>query len=162
MEYGVALEDVPEILRRIDDAVRDAGLDLLFPVEVRAAAGDDIPLSTAFGRASGYIAVHRVKGIEYRPYFELVEAIMDEFDGRPHWGKINTFSHQQCLNAYPKWEEFQAVRQHYDPHGNFLKTAATLAGRYPEWDIFQQARAKYDPAAMFSNDYVDRVLGTAG
>lgn len=132
MEYSVALEDVPEILRRIDDAVRDAGLDLLFPVEVRAAAGDDIPLSTAFGRASGYIAVHRVKGIEYRPYFELVEAIMDEFDGRPHWGKIH------------------------------FQTAATLAGRYPEWDIFQQARAKYDPAAMFSNDYVDRVLGTVG
>ena len=57
---------------------------------------------------------------------------MDEFDGRPHWGKIH------------------------------FQTAATLAGRYPEWDIFQQARAKYDPAAMFSNDYVDRVLGTAG
>jgi FAD-linked oxidoreductase len=129
MEYSVALEDVPEILRRIDEAVRDAGLDLLFPVEVRATAGDDIPLSTAFGRASGYIAVHRVKGIDYQPYFELVEAIMDEFDGRPHWGKVH------------------------------FQTAATLAGRYPEWDIFQTVRAQYDPTNMFSNDYVDRVLG---
>jgi len=131
MEYSVALEDVPEILRRIDDAVREAGLDLLFPVEVRAAAADDIPLSTAFGRASGYIAVHRVKGIDYRPYFELVEAIMDEFEGRPHWGKMH------------------------------FQTAATLAGRYPEWDVFQTARAEYDPTNMFSNDYIDRVLGVS-
>ena len=129
MEYSVAIEDVPAILQRIDDAVRDADLDLLFPVEVRAAAADDIPLSTAFGRASGYIAVHRAKGIAYRPYFELVEAIMDEFNGRPHWGKMH------------------------------FQTAATLADRYPEWDAFQQVRAEHDPTAMFSNDYTDRVLG---
>lgn len=129
MEYSVALEDVPAILQRIDEAVRDAGLELLFPVEVRAAAADDIALSTAFGRASGYIAVHRAKGIDYRPYFELVEAIMDEFDGRPHWGKMH------------------------------FQTATTLAGRYPEWDAFQAARAEYDPTAMFANDYTDRVLG---
>ena len=75
--------------------------------------------------------MHRVKGIDYRPYFELVEAIMDEFDGRPHWGKMH------------------------------FQTAATLAGRYPEWDVFQTVRAEYDPTNMFSNDHVDRVLGVA-
>ncbi|MCL4116242.1 UNVERIFIED_CONTAM: hypothetical protein GTU68_040993 [Idotea baltica] len=130
MEYSVAVEDVPTILRRIEEAVRDAGLDLLFPVEVRSTAADDIPLSTAFGRRSGYIAVHRGKGMDYQPYFELVEAIMDEFDGRPHWGKMH------------------------------FQTAATLQHRYPEWDAFQTMRAEYDPSGMFSNDYTDRVLGS--
>lgn len=130
MEYSVAVNDVPTILRRIEEAVLNAGLELLFPVEVRTAAADDIALSTAFGRPSGYIAVHRAKGIDYRPYFELVEAIMDEFDGRPHWGKMH------------------------------FQTAATLRGRYPEWAAFQQLRAEYDPTGMFGNDYTDRVLGT--
>ncbi len=129
MEYSVAVADVPAILSRIDQAVQDAGIDLLFPIEVRTAAADDIPLSTAFGRDSGYIAVHRGKGVAYRRYFELVEAIMDEFDGRPHWGKMH------------------------------FQTAATLAPRYPEWDQFQQVRAKYDPAGVFTNDYTNRVLG---
>lgn len=131
MEYCVAVADVPEIVHRIDQAVAEASLDLLFPVEVRAAAADDIPLSTANGRASGYIAVHRGKGMAYRPYFELVEAIMDEYDGRPHWGKMH------------------------------FQTAATLAPRYPGWHEFQRVRAEYDPAGVFSNDYTDRVLGPA-
>jgi len=129
MEYSVAVADVPTVLRRIDQAVADAGLELLFPVEVRAAAADDIPLSTANGRESGYIAVHRAKGAAYRPYFELVEAIMDDFDGRPHWGKLH------------------------------FQTAATLASRYCHWDDFQRVRADYDPQGLFSNDYIDRVLG---
>ena len=132
MEYSVSVEAVPTILRRIEQAVSDAGLDVLFPVEVRAARGDDIPLSTAHGRDSGYIAVHRVKGIDYRPYFELVEAIVDEFDGRPHWGKMH------------------------------FQTASTLAARYPEWDEFQRVRSEYDPTGVFSNEYTDRVLGPAG
>ena len=129
MEYGVPVADVPTILRRIDQAVQDAGIDLLFPIEVRAAAADDIALSTANGRDSGYIAVHRGKGVKYRPYFKLVEAIMDDFDGRPHWGKMH------------------------------FQTAATLATRYPQWDEFQRVRAQYDPAGVFTNDYTNRVLG---
>ena len=132
MEYSVAVADVPTVLRRIDDALNEAGLSVLFPIEVRAAAGDDIPLSTASGRDSGYIAVHRTKGLAFRPYFELVEAIMDEFDGRPHWGKMH------------------------------FQTASTLAARYPEWAEFQRVRAEYDPAGVFTNDYTDRVPGPVG
>ncbi len=131
MEYSVPVADVPVILRRIEAAVADAGINLLFPIEVRAAAADDIPLSTAHGRDSGYIAVHRGKGMAYRPYFELVEAIMDEFGGRPHWGKMH------------------------------FQTASTLEPRYPEWAQFQRVRAEFDPAGVFTNGYTDRVLGPA-
>ena len=27
------------------------------------------------------------RGMEWEPYFRAVEAIMDEYGGRPHWGK---------------------------------------------------------------------------
>ena len=111
------------------EAVAEAGIELLFPIEVRCAAADDIALSTAYGRESAYIAVHRTRGIDFRPYFEIVEAIMDEFAGRPHWGKMH------------------------------FQTAATLAPRYPKWDDFQKLRTTYDPDGVFSNEYTDRVLG---
>ncbi|MDH3296286.1 MAG: oxidoreductase, partial [Acidimicrobiia bacterium] len=114
---------------RIADEVDRAGLRLLFPIEVRAAAADDIPLSTSHGRESAYIAVHRAHGQPYREYFELVEAICDEHQGRPHWGKIH------------------------------FRTAATLAGRYPRWSEFQAVRRSFDPDGLFTNDYLDRVLG---
>jgi L-gulonolactone oxidase len=54
---------------------------------------------------------------------------MDDYGGRPHWGK-----------------------RHF-------QTAATLAPRYPAWDEFQQARDSLDPQRVFANEYTDRVLG---
>ena len=83
---------------------------ILFPIEVRVSAADDIPLSTGFGRTSGWIAVHQYRGMPYEEYFDGVERIMDDYGGRPHWGKL---------------------------HG---QRAATLAGRYPQWDDFPAAR----------------------
>ena len=57
--------------------------------EVRVVAPDDIPLSTAFGRETGYIAVHVYQHTPYDQYFQGVEAIMNDYDGRPHWGKMH-------------------------------------------------------------------------
>lgn len=129
MEYSVPLDDLPMIVERVDKEVRSAGIDVLFPIEARSAAGDEIPLSTATGRASGYIAVHMAKGRSPTRYFQLVEKIMDEHHGRPHWGKM-----------------------HY-------QSAETLAPRYRQWDEFQRVRGSVDPMGMFRNDYTDRVLG---
>ena len=56
---------------------------------MRFTAPDDIPLSTASGRESGYLAVHVDKGMEYETYFRGVEDIMNELEGRPHWGKLH-------------------------------------------------------------------------
>ena len=53
------------------------------------SAADDIPLSTGFGRTSGWIAVHQYRGMPYEEYFAGVERIMDDYDGRPHWGKLH-------------------------------------------------------------------------
>ncbi|MND05157.1 L-gulono-1,4-lactone dehydrogenase [compost metagenome] len=54
---------------------------------------------------------------------------MDEYGGRPHWGK-----------------------RHF-------QTAATLAPRYPAWAKFQAARDELDPNRVFTNEYAKRVLG---
>jgi FAD-linked oxidoreductase len=129
MEYAVPRENVVEVLKRLTEWVDGSGLTISFPVEVRVAAADDIPLSTASGRESAYIAVHVYWGMPYEQYFRGVEAIMDSVAGRPHWGKM-----------------------HY-------QTAGSLAPRYPQWDRFQAVRRRLDPEARFSNTYTERVLG---
>jgi L-gulonolactone oxidase len=68
----------------------------------------------------------------YEDYFRGVETIMDDYDGRPHWGKLH------------------------------FQTVGTLADRYPQWDRFQAARARLDPRGRFANEYLDRVLGPTG
>ena len=129
MEYSMPREHLGTALNRLRQFVEDAGLMVSFPVEVRVAAPDEIPLSTSYGRQSCYIAIHMYRGMPYDQYFRGAEAIFSELGGRPHWGKL-----------------------HY-------QTAATLAPRYPKWDDFQSARRAVDPKGRFANAYTDRVLG---
>jgi L-gulonolactone oxidase len=129
MEYGVPREHGPEAARRVIDWVRRNRYPVFFPIEMRVTAGDDAFLSPSHERDTAYIAVHQYRGMEWRPYFEAVESIMDEYGGRPHWGK-----------------------RHF-------QTAATLAERYPRWADFQAARDALDPGRVFTNEYAARVLG---
>jgi L-gulonolactone oxidase len=99
------------------------------PVEVRFAAADDIWLSTAYERASAYVAVHQFVGMPHGRYFREVEAIMSGVGGRPHWGKLH-----------------------------FLESA-DLRQRYPRFDEFMLLRDELDPDGLFANNYLDRVLG---
>jgi L-gulono-1,4-lactone dehydrogenase len=129
MEYAVPREDGPTAVRRVVEWVRSNRFPVFFPIEVRVTAADDADLSTAHERDTTYIAVHQYRGMEWRPYFEAVEAIMNDYVGRPHWGK-----------------------RHF-------QTAATLAPRYPRWESFQAARDELDPGRVFTNEYAERVLG---
>jgi FAD-linked oxidoreductase len=129
MEYAIPREACGEALQRVRRMVDERGHMVSFPVEVRFTAPDDVPLSTASGRPSAYIAVHMYKGTPFEPYFRDVAAIMADYDGRPHWGKMH-----------------------------FLG-ADELSRLYPQWDAFQQARQRIDPMRTFANAYTARVLG---
>lgn len=129
MEYAIPLEAAVEGLQRLRALVDGLGIPISFPVEVRAVAADDIPLSTASGRDTAFIAVHMYRSMPHEAYFHGFEAIMADLDGRPHWGKM-----------------------HY-------RTAADLAPAYPRWDEFQSVRARLDPHGVFQNAYTRRVLG---
>lgn len=129
MEYGLPLAAVPDALGRIAELVRSLPHPVMFPIEVRCSAADDIPLSTGYGRTNGWIAVHQYRGMPYEEYFRGVETIVAEHGARPHWGKLH------------------------------FQTADTLRERYPEWDAARSVRARLDPDGTFRNAYLDRVLG---
>lgn len=129
MEYAIPREHGAAAIQRVIDVVRRRKLPIMFPLEMRFAAADDALLSTAHGRETCYIAVHQYTGMEFETYFRAVEQIMDEYAGRPHWGK-----------------------RHY-------QGAATLRERYPQWDRFLAVRDRLDPNRVFLNDYTRRVLG---
>ena len=132
MEYAIPRQHLADAVRRVRALIPEHGFAVNFPLEVRAVAEDDAFLSTAAGRPTGYVAVHVYRGMEWRPYFGAVEEVMDELDGRPHWGK-----------------------RHF-------QTAAKLAPRYPDWERFAAVRARLDPDGRFANPYTDRVLGRPG
>src|SRR5690606_10269149 len=89
MEYAVPLARLGDAFVALRAMIEASGWHIDFPVEVRTAAADDLWLSTAHGRATGYIAVHRYRRADPTAYFAAVEEIMLAHDGRPHWGKMH-------------------------------------------------------------------------
>lgn len=129
MEYALPVERIPAALTAIHDLIAAKGWRVSFPIEVRASAPDDLWLSTATGRPTGYIAVHRFWKDDPTEYFREVEAIMRDHEGRPHWGKMHN------------------------------RTADDLRPVYPHFDDFLAVRDRLDPNRLFANPYLTRVLG---
>jgi FAD/FMN-containing dehydrogenase len=117
------------VLREARAVLDRADLRITFPVEIRVAPADDVPLSTASGRDSFYLAFHTHRDVDHREYFELLEPVLRAADGRPHWGKLHS------------------------------RTAADLAPAYPRFDDFLTLRERLDPDRVFANAYLRRVLG---
>ena len=129
MEYALPAESTATAFRQLRQLIDDRGWRISFPVEVRFSAADELWLSTAAGRTSGYIAVHRYWREDPTEYFEAAEQIMLDHGGRPHWGKLHTLD------------------------------AVALRARYPRFDDFVALRDRLDPDRMFANSYLERVLG---
>jgi FAD-linked oxidoreductase len=129
MEYAVPREAGLTALREARAALEASDLKITFPVEIRVTPADDLPMSTSYGRDSLYLAFHTHRDADHLAYFALIEPIMRAHDGRPHWGKVHT------------------------------RTAADLAPAYPRFDEFVALRDELDPDRVFANSYLRRVLG---
>ncbi|MGA8249052.1 MAG: D-arabinono-1,4-lactone oxidase [Nocardioides sp.] len=132
MEYAVPREAGLDALRAARAVIERSSWRISFPVEIRVAPADDIPLSTAYDRDSCYLAFHTHHRSDWRThaaYLAAMEAVMRDHDGRPHWGKLHT------------------------------RTAADLASAYPRFAAFLAMRDRLDPDRVFANDHLRRVLG---
>jgi FAD-linked oxidoreductase len=117
MEYAVPRVEAPAVLAELRRVHVANDWRAAFPVEVRLAAADDIPLSTASGRDTAYIAAHVPAGTEPGSWFAALEAIAGTVGGRPHWGKLHHLDAEVLEKRYPRFGEFVAVRDRLDPTG---------------------------------------------
>jgi L-gulonolactone oxidase len=129
MEYGLPRESLHEAFDALRSIVDGLPFRIALPVEVRVSAADDIWLSHGYGRDNAYIAIHQYVGMPFEPYFRAFEQVCTELGGRPHWGKMNWRTAEDLRPAYPRFDDFLAVRD-------------TL-----------------DPDRVFANDYTRRVFG---
>jgi FAD/FMN-containing dehydrogenase len=129
MEYAVPREAGMAALAEARRLLDRSRWPVTFPVEVRSGVADDGWLSPSFGRDSVYLAFHVNARTDHTPYFSAVEAVMREHGGRPHWGKLHTRSSEDLAPVYPRFADFRALRD------------------------------ELDPDRLFTNGYLDRVLG---
>jgi FAD-linked oxidoreductase len=109
---AAALADIRALFARRDWRIS-------FPIEVRVTPGDDLWLSTAYGRDSAYLAFHVYHAAPHEDYFREMEAVLIAAGGRPHWGKMHTRDAGYLNGVYPMFGDFVALRDKLDPQRRF-------------------------------------------
>jgi L-gulono-1,4-lactone dehydrogenase len=122
MEYSLPRAAFRDGFDAIRNAIEREDLRVSFPIEARWVAPDDIPLSTAYGEERCYLAIHMFRGEPYERYFKAVESELRQLGGRPHWGKMHWRTADDLRPVYPRFDEFVATRDAVDPDRVFSNT----------------------------------------
>ncbi|RUS47439.1 FAD-binding protein [Cohnella sp. AR92] len=93
---------------------------LLYISEVRTIAADSLWMSPSHNRDS--VGIH----FTWKPNSEavegvlpLIEAALEPYEARPHWGKLFTMAPERLTSLYEKRLEFQRLSVSCDPTGKF-------------------------------------------
>jgi xylitol oxidase len=116
-EYFVAREDIVKAYLAVE-ALRERLAPLILVSEVRTIAADDLWLSPAYRRASA--ALHFTWKPDWpavRALLPAIEAALEPFAPRPHWGKLFTLAPDLVRSRYERLPDFLALARRFDPEG---------------------------------------------
>ena len=118
-EYFVPCQHAPTVARALA-TLGERLATVMQSAEVRTIAADDLWLSPCYQRDS--VAFH----FTWQPdlsavaaVLPLIEAQLDPFDARPHWGKLFATTPQRLAELYPRLSDFRALQHRLDPAGKF-------------------------------------------
>ena len=120
MEYHVPIDQQVGVLREILARIERDASEVFFPIEARIIAADDAWLSPFYQRECGSIAVHAWYKDDHDWMFKLVEPVLREANGRPHWGKLHSLGAAELKVLYPMYGEAARVRRLFDPAGRMM------------------------------------------
>ncbi len=90
----------------------------LHGMEVRTVAADELWLSPAYERASLCLGfTWRKHPAEVQALLPDIEAALEEFDPRPHWGKL--FTMPAVAERFPRMKDFASLAATHDPDRKF-------------------------------------------
>lgn len=123
LEYMVPFAAGKEAFLALRDLIFRSYPESKFPVEVRSVKGDDAWLSPFYERDSISISICGHEDRDYERFLTDVARVLDPFEARPHWGKLNYMNRERLDHLFPKLEAFREVRRRLDPDGLFLSPA---------------------------------------
>ena len=93
---------------------------LLMISEIRSTAQDQLWLSGSYGRET--MAIHftwRNRPDQVDAALKEVEAALEPFAARPHWGKVSHVTAGQVAELYPRLRDARDLFERLDPDGRF-------------------------------------------
>ncbi|MEC8976015.1 MAG: D-arabinono-1,4-lactone oxidase [Actinomycetota bacterium] len=120
MEYAIPAEHGPSCVTEIRDLLLGDFSDVVWPIEYRTVAADDVWLSPARGRSTVTVSIHEDVARDETAYYRSAEAVFRAHGGRPHWGKVHYLSGDDLADDYDRWENWWSIRDQVDPTGVLL------------------------------------------
>ncbi|HZG57239.1 FAD-binding protein [Paenibacillus sp.] len=118
-EYFVPRRFARDALRAID-TLKERIAPLLYISEIRTVAADDLWLSPAY--REDIVGIH----FTWKPAWEQVrlalpaiEAALEPYEARPHWGKLFTMAPERVRSLYERLPDFRRLQRAHDPDGKF-------------------------------------------
>jgi len=118
-EYFVPLDRGYEAILAVEK-LRDHITPHLFITELRTIAADKLWMSMAYERPS--LAIHftwKPEWPEVKQVLPQIEAALEPFEPRPHWGKLFTLAPQKLQPHYARLGDFKELVKRFDPSGKF-------------------------------------------
>jgi alditol oxidase len=118
-EYFVPFDRGYEAILAVEK-LRDRITPHLFVTELRTIAADVLWMSMAYKRPS--LAIHftwKPEWPEVSRILPLIEAQLEPFEARPHWGKLFTLAPAKLESRYARLGEFKQLLTQHDPQGKF-------------------------------------------
>lgn len=129
MEYMLPFDGQLTAFRQIRERIKAKHrAQVGWRVLVRTIAADRAMISNTEakyrngGLPTMTVALLQNNTLPFAQYFDDIEPIFWEFDGRPHWGKKHTLSAAELAPLYTDWAHFQEVRRQMDPDGVFMNS----------------------------------------
>ncbi|MEM9656226.1 MAG: D-arabinono-1,4-lactone oxidase [Actinomycetota bacterium] len=120
IEYSIPAEAGPACFLELREMIGSRFPDLMWPLEYRTVAADDLMISAARGRPTVTISAHQDISLDDRPLFTACEEIFRSYDGRPHWGKVHYRTGDELAALHDRYREWWDLRDRYDPEGLFV------------------------------------------
>lgn len=123
-EWTIPRRLFPTVFKALRLALDDPGNDAYahVPMDVRFLKKDQSWLSYAYGEdcvTMGCVCRDVEHAGQYQA-FEVMERIFLEHGGRPHWAKHFQADGAQLASLYPRFADFQALREQMDPTNKLL------------------------------------------
>jgi alditol oxidase len=118
-EYLVARSDAVPALTALE-GMRHRLAPLVQVSEIRTVAADELWLSPAYRRNS--VAFHFTWKPDISRVMDVlrdVEAVLEPFEPRPHWGKLFTIDAERLQSRYERRPDFLTLARRIDPDGKF-------------------------------------------
>jgi L-gulonolactone oxidase len=149
-EWSIPKERGGIFIKKLRERILSQGLSVHGPIEIRFVKGDNFYLSPYYKQDSMVVNIVMFRPYGKNPpdhdqYFKMFEDLAISFGGRPHWAKKHTMSPDFFKSAYPKFDEFLAIRQKLDPFNMFVN-------HYVERHILGSAPIK--------GGYLDHIIST--